>query len=248
MGFTGLIFVVIAVAWLVYLVPLFLNRRENGLLDEVEPGGPFTSTVTIVRRGTPLDAVEGGMAVVSTPLNRRAALRDLDRIDARSAARRRTFLAVLLVATIGVGGAVGFDALPWWSVLIPVGLTATFLAVARFAVRAMRTDLARRAARIRAAGEVVEETVGIKTLDDDPAAEGSIDLTAPIEVTSSLWDPVPITSPTYVQKPLAPRTVRTIDLSAPNLDAPGIPVTADARQTVAPEGPDEQDGPRVVSA
>ena len=46
-----------------------------------------------------------------------------------------------------------------------------------------------------------------------------------------LWDPLPITVPTYVSKPLAPRTVRTIDLSGPGAASPGRPdgpVTADA--------------------
>ena len=43
-----------------------------------------------------------------------------------------------------------------------------------------------------------------------------------------LWDPVPITMPTYVSKPLAPRTVRTIDLSGPQVATPAHPVTADA--------------------
>lgn len=43
----------------------------------------------------------------------------------------------------------------------------------------------------------------------------------------SLWDPIPITRPTYVSAPLAPRTVRTIDLSAPVPPAAATPVTAD---------------------
>lgn len=248
MGFTGLIFVVIAAAWLVYLVPLFLSRRENGLLDEVEPGEPFTATVTIVRRGKQLDTAEAGTAIVSTPLNRRAALKELDLIDARAASRRRVVLAVLLVATIGVGAAVGMDSAPWWTVLVPVGLIAAFVVVARVTVKAMRADLARRAEAIKASHEVHEETVGIKQLDDAFAAfdEASLDLTAPVEVTASLWEPAPITSPTYVQKPLAPRTVRTIDLSAPVGAQQGVPVTADAPETVGLPVADEQSGPRAV--
>jgi hypothetical protein len=55
-----------------------------------------------------------------------------------------------------------------------------------------------------------------------------------------LWDPLPITVPTYVSKPLAPRTVRTIDLSAPDVTTSGrqsVPVTADApEETVAEVG------------
>ena len=238
---------VIAAAWLVYLVPLFLNRQENGLLDEVEPGEPFTASVTIVRRGTRLDSAEPGTAVVSTPLNRRAALRQLDRIEARAASRRRIVLALLLVATIVVGAGVGLSRLPWWSVLIPGALIGVFLAVARFTVKAMRASLAQHAAKIRATEDVVEETVGITSLDDGGGVhDGSIDLTAPIEVTASLWEPAPITMPTYVQKPLAPRTVRTIDLSAPVSVPQGVPVTADAPETVGLLGPEEE-GPRVVN-
>ena len=54
-----------------------------------------------------------------------------------------------------------------------------------------------------------------------------------------LWSPLPVTKPTYVSKPLAPRTVRTIDLSPPvsPASAPIVPVTAD----------DEQE-PRAVAA
>lgn len=230
----------IALLWLIYLVPLFLNREENGLLDEIEPGEPFTHTVTIVRRGVPLDTAEEGIAVVSTPLNRRAALRELDLLASRAATRRAVVLAVLLALTalLGVAGAAG--ALPWWSVGVPVALIGAFVGVARHTVVAMRADLDARAQRIRGAGDHAEETVAIKVLSDvdDEINEATVDLTAPIEAVASLWEPIPITKPTYVSKPLAPRTVRTIDLSAPVAPAlGGIPVTADApAQPSAEEG------------
>ncbi len=37
----------------------------------------------------------------------------------------------------------------------------------------------------------------------------------PTEDGGSLWDPLPVTLPTYVTKPKAKRTVRTIDLDEP---------------------------------
>ena len=37
----------------------------------------------------------------------------------------------------------------------------------------------------------------------------------PTEDGGSLWDPLPVTLPTYVTKPKARRTVRTIDLGEP---------------------------------
>lgn len=229
MGFAGLIFGAVAALWLLYLVPLILNHRENGLLDEVEPGQQaFSASVTIVRRGSELDTAENGEAVVSTPLNRRAALRELAEIDREAARRRRMVLLFLVLTATILGVAAALRWVPWWNPLIPVGLIAAFLAVARFSVKTMRRDLARRAVRIRGGDCDHEETVAITVLEPKyDEHEKSVELTAPVEQTGSLWDPVPITAPTYVSKPLAPRTVRTIDLSAP-VAQPLIPVTADA--------------------
>lgn len=229
MGFTGLIFGAIAAAWLVYLVPLFLNRRENGLLEEVEPGEPFSATVTIVRRGTPLDTAENGTAVVSTPLNRRAALRELADLDREAARRRRGVLVFLSLLTAIAGALVGFGLVPWWNAAVPGGLIVAFLVVARFSVRTMRRSLDARARVIRGGAGVDEVTVPIAVLEDVvDENEHAVELAAPVETPGSLWDPIPITAPTYVSRPLAPRTVRTIDLSAPVPAAGALPVTADA--------------------
>lgn len=227
-NFTGLIFSAIAALWLVYLVPLVLHRRDNGLLDEVEPGQPFSASVTIVRRGTTLDSAEEGTAVVSTPLNRRAALRELADLDRGAARRRVKVLVFLLLVTAMVAVAAAFDAVSWLTVLVPVGLLVAFVAVARFSVRVMRRNLDARAAIIRGGSGVDEDTVTISLVDDLAAHEHSVELTGPIEMTGSLWDPIPVTAPTYVSKPLAPRTVRTIDLSAPLPAGSATPVTADA--------------------
>ena len=228
MSFTGLIFGALAAFWLVYLVPLILNRNENGLLDEVEPGEPFSASVTIVRRGTPLETAENGTAVISTPLNRRAALRELADED-RDAARRRLIVLVVLAAVTSVVGALaGFGVVPWWTLAAPAGLVVAFLVVARFSVAHMRRQLDARARHIRGGDSVDEQTVSIAVLEEfeQDSNELSIEITAPIEHAGSLWDPIPITAPTYVSRPLAPRTVRTIDLTAP-VPAVSLPVTAD---------------------
>ena len=239
MGFTGLIFGVIAAAWLIYLVPLFLNRRDNGLLDEVEPGDPFTASVTIVRRGEPLSSAENGIAIVSTPLNRRAALRELADLDRDAARRRRRVLLFLVLVTVIVAVFSAVGLVPWWNAALPGGLVVAFLVVARFSVRAMRRNLDARARDIRGR-DATEETVGIPVLDDELAGhEQTVELKAPVEVTGSLWDPIPITTPTYVQKPLAPRTVRTIDLTAP-IPMLTMPVTADAPGDDEAEDEDER--------
>lgn len=240
MNWEGLIFGAMAAFWLVYLIPLVLNRRDNGLLDEVEPGEPFTASVTIVRRGESLDTAENGTAVVSTPLNRRAALRELADLDHGAAQRRRRVLFFLVLMTALVGGFAAFRLVSAWTVAVPAGLTVLFLVVARFSVRVMRRNLDARAAVIRGGAGVDEDTIAIPSIEDELAAhETPVELTAPIEMTGSLWDPIPVTAPTYVSKPLAPRTVRTIDLSAPVMATASVPVTADAPRQAAPDAAPE---------
>jgi hypothetical protein len=235
-----LVFGVIAAAWLAYLVPYFLERRTDHALDHEEPAEPFSASVTIVRRGSSLASAEQGTAVVSTPLTRRAALYELAQIDRAAARRRRQVLYFLLAAEVAVSvlAVVGLGA--WWTPAVPLLLIAGFVVVARVSVKAMRRDLAARAARIEEAVE--EQTIAIEVLDDPVAdQESSVELSAPITRPGSLWDPIPITAPTYVSKPLSPRTVRTIDLSAP-VPAPRLstPVTAEAPEPTAAPADEER--------
>lgn len=228
MGLTGVIFGCIAAAWLVYLVPYFLHHRGGSAADDPEPALTLSSAVTIVRSGASLAEAEEGTAGVSTPLTRRAALRHLKQLDVRAAQRRRRVLLVLLGAQLAVAGLALAGVGPWWSALFPAGLIAGFLVIARISVKAMRADLADRAARISQCPD--EETVALAISPAEAAFhEHAVDLSVPVAAVGSLWDPIPITRPTYVSKPLAPRTVRTIDLSAPvPSPRPTGPVTADA--------------------
>ena len=231
MGTTGIIFAAIAIAWLAYLVPHFVRRPENELVEEpVGPAEQFAESMRIVKRGTaPLlnqDLAEIAAYEVSTPMTRRAAIDDLRRLERVAAGRRRRVLLVLLALlslTVGLAGT-GFA--PWWLLAVPGGLLVAFVTLARFSVRAMRRDLDARYREIRRGG--TESTVLLSRREVGPAAPATA--TTPRAQTSVLWDPVPITVPTYDAKPLAPRTVRTIDLSGPGLtaSAPTGPVTADA--------------------
>ena len=60
---------------------------------------------------------------------------------------------------------------------------------------------------------------GVSALDDEDTVGISVaDLQAALLPTAdggTLWDPLPVTLPTYVNKPRAQRTVRTIDLGEP---------------------------------
>lgn len=240
-GTAGLIFGAIAAFWLLYLIPYFLHHRgEDAHEDEIDPAIPFTPSVTIVRSGTSLAEADPGSADVSTPLTRRAQLRELHLLDLQAAQRRRRVLIFLLIVQVIVGGLAVFRPDTWWAATIPAGLILVFLVIARFSVRTMRAGLAARAAQIRECPD--EETVAISlTAEDVVEHEHSIELSTPIKPFGSLWEPVPITRPTYVSKPLAPRTVRTIDLSAPVPAAAQVPVTADPIEPPAAE-PEAEEG------
>jgi hypothetical protein len=236
-GTTGVIFAAIAVAWLAYLVPHFVRRRDDAdELDDSDPADRFSDSMRIVRHGTaPLldhDLAEIAAFEVSTPQTRRAAINDLRRLEQLAASRRRRVLLGLMAMLSGMIGFCAVQLIPWWSTAIPIGLLLIFVLVARISVRAMRTRLGARRRDIRHGSN--ESTIFLSLKDfpkgaaDSASASGKSDTAAK---PGALWDPIPITMPTYVSKPLAPRTVRTIDLSGPAVAASTShegPVTADA--------------------
>jgi hypothetical protein len=234
-GTTGVIFAAIAVAWLAYLVPHFARRREDEELDDSDPADRFSESMRVVRHGTaPLldhDLEEIAPFEVSTPQTRRAAINDLRRLEGLASARRRRVLLVLLAALSGVIGLCGASLVPWWTIAIPGGLLLIFVAVARISVRLTRTRLDLRYREIHHGNN--ESTIFLSRKDFPTSAADAHRATVKTDVASTpgtLWEPVPITMPTYVSKPLAPRTVRTIDLSGPGTSSPRHegPVTADA--------------------
>lgn len=168
-----------------------------------------------------------------------------------AARRRRRVLLMLLLATAGTAGAAGFERLAWWSVAVPATLVVLWLVLCRTQARREygaaavdpREDIhAARTADPSAEGGDEEDTagdhvapdvdvVGVISVpaavpaDDEPTVVLSReDLGAAEEEyagTGSLWDPVPVTLPTYVHKPRAPRTIRTIDLGATDVQTAG---------------------------
>ena len=268
MGTTGLIFAAIAIAWLAYLVPHFVRRRDGEVDVESDAdhlSDPFSDSVRILRHGTaPLldqDLAELREFEVSTPVTRRAAVADLRRLERVAASRRRRVLSALFAILCGVISVCSVGWLPWWTVAVPGGLVLLFVVVSRVSVRAMRRDLDARYVSISRGSD--EKTVLISRKDAEALKDKKKAKKAKaedeVESRPGLWDPLPITMPTYVSKPLAPRTVRTIDLSAPDVTSSGrqsVPVTADApevtsetRSDVEVVARDEQDGgSRVASA
>ena len=255
MGTTGLIFAGIAIAWLAYLVPHFVRRRDGEPDVEHETVDPFSDSVRILRHGTaPLldqDLTELREFEVSTPVTRRAAIADLRRLERVAASRRRRVLSGLFAILCAVISVCSMSWLPWWTVAVPGGLVLLFVVVSRVSVRAMRRDLDARYVAISRGSD--EKTVLISRKDsaaeakDKKAKKGKkVKDDASADSKPGLWDPLPITVPTYVSTPLAPRTVRTIDLSAPDVTSSGrqsVPVTADApAEAPVLEGPVQEQG------
>jgi hypothetical protein len=190
---------------------------------------PPRSTQRVLVPSRPAQHAEGPPSPAASP--RRAAAR---RAAARAAARRRRRVTYgLLTAVMTVTGLAAFAIVPWWSVAVPVVLTVLYLGLCRRQVRresdalwapveasevaprrAIRVDTAYGSAAVQAGCEEVsadEDTVQIPVGDLETVAVA-------VEAAdgSSLWDPLPVTLPTYVNKARAPRTVRTIDLGAPD--------------------------------
>jgi len=158
-----------------------------------------------------------------------------------AAARRRRVLVVLASLTLLTAIVVAFGLVPLWSLAVPVALIAGFLAVARRQVRraseAYWDEVADAQPEpsnvITRPATRVDASHGAKKTDPPPAPEEDDDeptiTLAPedLEVArvgvgvvttadgESLWDPLPVTLPTYVDKTVAKRSYRTIALGEP---------------------------------
>jgi hypothetical protein len=258
-GTTGLIFAAIAIAWLAYLVPHFVRRRDDESLPDVDPADRFADSMRIIRNGTaPLldqDLERIPTYEVSTPHTRRAAIRDLHRQERVAAARRRRVLLVLLATLSLVVGLCATGILAWWTLAVPSGLLVAFVIGARVSVGAIRRSLDARYQQIRNGSNEStiflsrEDLAAVTAAKSAGSADSARTKTDPSKSVGALWDPVPITKPTYVSKPLAPRTVRTIDLSGPTpatTARPTVPVTADPPEPEV-QGEAEGDEQREVA-
>jgi hypothetical protein len=235
---SALIFVALAVAWAVYLVPKALRHHDDVVRSRsvdrfshtmrvlarrepvsrrsarlvVTPGRPASQATVVTKPATPAqpDPVE------QTP----AQLRARRAAATRATRRRRNVLALILVANLVVVGVAAFSVIGWWYVAIPAGLLVAWLVACRVMVKGERRGLAPAA---RMPMEMPTEEEQVDTSEDqntsadtdaiDPMADTSAGMAAVVD--PALWDPVPVTLPTYVTKPAATRrTVRTIDLDA----------------------------------
>ncbi len=251
MDLSAIIFVVLAIGWAAYLIPMALKHHDHQAMSR--PVDTFSDSVRVLGRGAPAPA-----APTASPATARR--HTVTRESARAAARRRRrVLAVLLVAllTVSLTSLLGYT--PWWSTAVPGGLIVAFLVIARLTVRAQQV---RRAAPVQhevasPAGDAPleveadlnrEETQG---LSRDQLADA---VAAPVLDEGGLWDPLPVTLPTYVNKaPAARRTVRTIEItgmtsSGHDADDSALAREAEAAAEVAKQAATEAAERKVAGA
>lgn len=225
MDLSGIIFVVLAVGWAVYLVPKALKHHDEiagsrsvdrfshtmrvlgrGKADAGEDSEPTVGTdVSSLRRSTP---EQEQPVPVAGPVARPVVRAQATRATARAAAkRRRRVLYVLVFALAVVSSLSGFAILPWWSTAVPGALIVGFLVLSRVLGARERSSRRRVSPVVAAPVDAVEER--------SPAVTEEQLVAGPVLDDGSLWDPLPMTLPTYVNKARAPRTVRTIDLTEP---------------------------------
>jgi len=225
---SGLIIAFVVAVWAAYFVPLVLRRYdEAGKNASVDDAGATGRVIAPTMNKT---AVPVSEPVPQQSLDRPAAL-----LAARR--RRRTLLTLLALFAATAGLAVA-GVVPWLGVTVPTVLIAAWLVACRVQVRGelglsrsrqATTDTTSSAQK--SADE--EETIVVSGQYEDvnparphvmenaalavDALDDQIVIAVPSVSTSgeALWDPLPVTLPTYVTKPRAGRTVRTIDFAQP---------------------------------
>ena len=218
----GIVISVLVLAVLAFGLPWLSVHKDDLDAIDGDPAERFSGSMRILRENTAADYDDEPPVEVSTPLTRRAELTEL-RLRARAAAmRRRRMVTMLGSMTLLCLVLSVFNVVPGWAVAIPVVALGAFLVSARVGVKKMHRRLDEKAAQVKAGYVDSEATSTMKAVEEETSHEFSVDLTAP-EKTGPLWDPIPVVTPTYVSKPLVPRTVRTIDLSAPVTNTVIIP-------------------------
>ena len=291
MDLSALIFVALAVAWAVYLVPKALKHHEDVVRSRSVDR--FSSTMRVLARREPVTSssarlvVTPGRApstpVVTTKASAAATSPASSQADpaatagttdgtalprltpeqrrrrreaaARAARRRRRVLLALLGGLVAVLVPVLVGYVAWPYLAVPVTLLVAWLVACRLMVRRER-GISGPLSRIPAVPVDAEEAARpadpevaapAAEADDETAETPAVRLDetgAPLPPIQQpgLWDPVPVTLPTYVDKPVAARrTVRTIDLDATGVWTSG---RTDADAAIAREAEQAQQAER----
>ncbi|WP_030485518.1 hypothetical protein [Nocardioides aequoreus] len=243
MDLSALIFVVLALAWAVYLIPKALQHHDEVAGERLDESHSERARVLSRRRTTGVaersgsssastDAVESPVepdAVAEVaPRRVRRSSKPRPELSAagRAARNRRRVLALLLATLATVWALTWFAYLPAITPLWPSLAVVGWLVVARLSVVQMQR--ARRARPLAPASDD-EAAAPVAGPVREPVQVAAPTPAAPAEPLDSrpevvaeqqaladdgaLWDPLPLTLPTYVGKATARRTVRTIELT-----------------------------------
>ena len=233
MDLSGLIFVALALVWALVLIPKALHNHDDAARTRSVDHTSDDARV-LTRRTTPA----GPAAAAARPALDLGIARQRQRTAARAAARRRRrVLAVLLAATAVVAGTTVAGLTLVWAPAIPAALVIAFLALARVLVRrehaAWDALVAELGQRDDVEGEQSQPELTVVARNDQGVAvvsdqEDTSSLDVSALRASHLWDPLPMTLPTYVDKPRATRSVRTIDLQGAGVASSGHDAAASA--------------------
>jgi hypothetical protein len=252
---SGIIFALIAAGWAIYLLPKALRRHDDEAASR--PVEEFSVAVRVLGRGVLPVRTAVPASAEAAPAPESKPVLTVTRESARRAAqRRRRVLALLLSTLVAVAATSYLSYTPWFSVAVPMVLIIAFLATARRTVRAQQTRPAGvvpdavpdAAPRANAVADVEpdledEDTVGVSRAALDAALADGI--AEPVLDEGGLWDPLPVTLPTYVNKARARRTIRTIELTGEGSaaltssghDAADSALAAEAREAAQAELP-----------
>ena len=219
---SALIFVALAVAWAAYLIPKAL--RHHAEADETRSVETFSSRLRVLARREPVSR-KATRLVVNTPSNSDKGpsvteIRGRRLAAKRATERRRRVLSLILVACVVVGGLAGYGTIVAAYAAIPGGLLVAWLVACRLMVKRERDEwvsLVRPSSS--SAGSHSPSVEPVESVETKAEADTENIPRVGADTTPSadpkLWDPVPVTLPTYVTKPAAARrTVRSIDLES----------------------------------
>lgn len=234
MDSSALIFVALAIAWALYLIPKALEHHEESARSRTVER--FSSTMRVLARREPVSARKARLVSakaaaadrIATPhrertrvsLRRRRAkaadeipvltlteLRARRVAAAKAAKRRLRVLTLILVANAAVAGLAAYGLFEWVWTAVPVGVLAVWLVACRLMVR---KEIA-----VRPVRRIPSESEEKPEAGDNTEEVAAVTVPADSEPSDpNGWDPVPVTLPTYVGKPVASRSVRTIDLDS----------------------------------
>ena len=231
-----MIFVALAIAWAVYLIPKALRHHDE--VARSRSVDRFSDTMRVLARREPVSKRDARLVVMPGRMSSTAEvtvkptaaaptpaqLRARRETVARATRRRRNVLGLLLLANAVVAVLAAVQVIGWVWQSAPAGLVVVWLVLCRVMVKSeIRADAPVGLVEHEASPALdvtadlpADYSVERNAQGFDEVASSAETATMPAVADGTLWDPLPVTLPTYVTKPAATRrSVRTIDLGEP---------------------------------